>query len=110
KLEFANSNSHTCNMCQAQAKRYRENKKLLNDENELPNEILEPNNLADYIYDLLELHTNSITAENNKENNQLGIHYSCAVDISSYNESSKEIADNLINIVSDTDEYSWMYI
>ncbi|CAG8436323.1 3850_t:CDS:2, partial [Scutellospora calospora] len=109
KLEFANSNSHICNMCKAQTKRYRENKKLLKDDNEVPNEILEPNNLADYIYDLLELHTNSIIAENNKENNQLGIHYSCTVDISSYNESSKEIADNLINIVSDTDEYSWIY-
>ncbi|CAG8451035.1 11207_t:CDS:2 [Scutellospora calospora] len=65
-----------------------------------------PNNLADYIYDLLELHE---TLENDKENNQLGFDFSCAIDISSYNKSSKEIANNLINIISDVDEYSWIY-
>ncbi|CAG8848767.1 3981_t:CDS:2, partial [Gigaspora margarita] len=113
KLEFADSDVNlkprNCDKCRAQAKRYRENNKLLKIDNEIPNEILEPNNLADYIYDIIELHTKLITAENNKENNQLGIHFLCAVDISSYNESPKEIADNLINIVSDVDEYSWIY-
>ncbi|CAG8847867.1 20494_t:CDS:2, partial [Racocetra persica] len=62
-----------------------------------------------YVYNLLELHTNLITTENDKENNQLGIYFACAVDISSFNESSKEIADHLINIVNDVDEYSWIY-
>ncbi|CAG8604812.1 5991_t:CDS:2 [Cetraspora pellucida] len=91
------------------SKRYRENKKLLNDDNEIPNEILESNNLADYVYNLLELHTNLIIAENNKENNQLGIYFTCVMNISSFNESSKEIANHLINIVSDVDKYLWIY-
>ncbi|CAG8503124.1 12863_t:CDS:1, partial [Cetraspora pellucida] len=63
-----------------------------------------------YVYNLLKLHTNLITAENDKENNQLGIYFVYAVDISSFNESSKEIADHLINIISDVNEYSWMYL
>ncbi|CAG8758477.1 1569_t:CDS:1, partial [Racocetra fulgida] len=98
-----------------QSKRYRENNKLLNNNNEIPNEIpneiLEPNNLADYIYDLLDLHSNLIITDNDKENDPLSFHFSCSVDISSYIKSSKEIkeiADILINIVSDVAKYNWI--
>ncbi|CAG8806516.1 6277_t:CDS:1, partial [Gigaspora margarita] len=95
KSEYADSDNNqiprNCNKCRAQVKRYRENKKLLKIDNEILNEILDPNNLADYIYDLLKLRTKLITAEEDKENNQLGVYFSCAIDISSYNESPKEI-------------------
>ncbi|CAG8578242.1 11195_t:CDS:2, partial [Dentiscutata erythropus] len=64
-------------------------------------DIQKPHNY--YIYDLFELYT---TIEDDKENNQLGIQFSYTIDISLYNESSKKIADNLINIVSDIDKYN----
>ncbi|CAG8546586.1 28904_t:CDS:1 [Dentiscutata erythropus] len=110
KSEFENpkpnQKSGTCDTCRVQSKQYRKNIKLLN-KNEILNEILNPNNLADYIHKLFDLYI----MENNKENNQLGFHFSCTVDISFYIESSKEIKEitnNLINIVSDVDEYSWI--
>ncbi|CAG8670608.1 27490_t:CDS:1, partial [Dentiscutata erythropus] len=68
KLEFENSKpnqkSGTCDACQVQSKQYRENIKLLN-KNEILNEILDPNNLADYIHELFD----SYIIENNEENN-----------------------------------------
>ncbi|CAG8662392.1 3676_t:CDS:1, partial [Racocetra fulgida] len=85
----------------------------MNNNNEIPNEILneilDSNNLADYIYDFLDLHSNLIITDNDKENDLLSFYFSYTADISSYIEFSKEIkkiADILINIVSDVDKYN----
>ena len=49
--------------------------------------------------------------ENNTENTEnIPSFLKCEVDISSFDKSAKEIADELVEFIEDVDEFKWMYV
>ncbi|CAG8651404.1 2613_t:CDS:2 [Rhizophagus irregularis] len=64
-------------------------------------------NLADYTCHLLNLYKNNDNIEN-KENTPKFC-FSCLIDISLLDGDSKQIANTLVGIIADVDEYSWVY-
>lgn len=107
----------TCNNCRNRtAANHKNTKKRHTDteineemeqENEESLEIIEPDSFYDYIAQFF-----PSPLENNTENteNIPSFHFKCEVDISSFDKSAKEIADELAELIEDVDEFRWMYV
>ncbi|CAG8672642.1 3929_t:CDS:2, partial [Scutellospora calospora] len=66
-------------------------------------ELIEPTNLSNHITELLNTHL--IQPDNNFENSSL-FHFQCAVDLSTFDKSTKEIVKELVESIEDADEFS----
>ena len=66
-------------------------------------EIIEPDNFCDYIAELIS------TFENDTENIPY-FHFQCEVNISTFNKLEKEIADELVELIEDVDDFAWVYV
>ena len=92
----------TCAICRARTTQKKNPKKRpLEPEN---NEVIEVLDLYDYTIQLLNMHTMQIV---NKEN-MVPFRFECQVDISTLNNSEKEVADMLVEYIEDADEFAWM--
>ena len=60
--------------------------------------------LYDYVIQLL----NTYTVQMENKENMLPFNFECQIDISTLNNSEKEVADILIEHVEDADEFAWM--
>ena len=50
------------------------------------------------------------TAQLENEENMPPFHFECKVDISTLNNSAKEVADYLVELIEEVDEFSWIYV
>jgi hypothetical protein len=106
----------TCNYCRSKNKASRQKNKLLkrqfteeNDPDTIEEEtIISNNDLADYIYHLLDLYKSGDNVEDKE--NMPKFCFSCSVDTSLLDGDSKQIANTIVDIIADTDDYSWMYV
>ncbi|CAB4484808.1 unnamed protein product [Rhizophagus irregularis] len=104
----------TCNYCRFKNKASRQKNKLLkqqfiekNDLESIEGTIIS-DNLTDYTCHFLNLYKNNDNIEN-KENTPKFC-FSCLIDISLLDGDSKQIANTLVGIIADVDEYSWVYV
>ena len=106
----------TCNNCRNRTATNHKNTKKrhadieineeMEQENEEPLEIIEPDSFCDYIAQFF-----LSPLENNTENTEnIPSSLKCEVDISSFDKSAKEIADELVEFIEDVDEFKWMYV
>ena len=69
-------------------------------------EVVEVTDFFDYMMQLLGIYTTQMA----NEENILSFHFECKVDISTLNNSAKEVADYLVELIEEADEFSWMYV
>lgn len=106
--------TNTCSDCRNQAAKYYQKTKkrqLEVEENEDQEdldvlELIDPTNLSDHIVQILNEHSEKFG--NNIENAPL-VHFQCEIDLSMFDKSGKEVAEELVELIEDMDEYSWMY-
>jgi hypothetical protein len=102
----------TCNMCRLSNKSCQE--RLRADRKRQRKE--EYKNIEEdhvYIEDLAEIIIENIIKfkENTQPNNDNNIfELFCFIDIMEFYDDSKVIADNIVDIISEADEYNWMYV
>jgi hypothetical protein len=77
-----------------------------NGETHVP-EIIEPSTLSDHVAQLLNVHTMQL-GNTSGEMTALNFHYQ--LDVSTFNKSTKEVADLLVEYIEDVDEFAWMYV
>ena len=66
-------------------------------------EVLELNELPDYLAQLFEVYTTQSDAG-------LKFYFKCAVNISIFDKTTKKIAGDIVEIIEDIDEFAWMYV
>ncbi|KAF0548140.1 hypothetical protein F8M41_026353 [Gigaspora margarita] len=69
-------------------------------------EIVEPNDLFDYIIQLLEAYS---MQQGSSSENVVPFFFECSIDIAVFEKISKEITDELIDIIEEADEFAWIY-
>ena len=65
-------------------------------------EVVEVTDFFDYMMQLLGIYTTQIENEENIPS----FHFECKVDISTLNNSAKEVADYLVELIEEADEFS----
>lgn len=102
----------TCNNCNNSSterknakKRQLETEEIDNQENDQVNldgfDIIEPNDLCSHFTQILDDH--SAQPEN-------PFQFQCDINISTFDKSPKEIAEELVELTEDVDEFAWMYV
>lgn len=94
----------TCVNCRDKSKRSKKRQlDAEDDENDQEDaeivEITDPVDICNHIMQLLNVHSESAAP----------IQFQCNIDMSIFDKSEKEIAEELIELIEDVDEFTWMY-
>jgi hypothetical protein len=108
----------TCNDCHNKMAECQEAKKRqleINENEDQENEdrenneleIIEPINFCDHIEQLLNIYS---MQHNDDLDNASPFQLQCGIDISTFDNSEKEMVEELVESIEDVDEFSWMYV